>query len=212
MANDLIIPWDGTQGQRGLEIQSCAPCPISGSHDAVVVANKDRHGQPLRTVVSKKTGVVFVDPRPTKETLLSFYRDHYRKNYKSTSTPKWKHTARAAQNANQRLSFIKNWTAKGSSILDVGASSGELLYLGADQGFQMQGVEPDPSYGEFGRRNYGVNIKTCPLQDYTAPEQSFDLITMFHVLEHMENPADTFRQLAPYIKVGGRLMNEVPNV
>jgi len=212
MANDLIIPWDGTQGELGLEIQSNAACPISGSHDAVVVANRDRHGRPLRTVVSQETGLVFVDPRPDQETLLAFYRDHYRKNYKASATPKWKHTARAANIAKHRIEFIKQWVSKGSSILDIGASSGELLYLGTERGYQMQGVEPDPSYGEFGRRNYGVSIKTCPLQEYTAQDESFDLITMFHVLEHMENPTETFRQLAPYIKVGGKLMIEVPNV
>jgi len=193
-------------------IQTSQPCPLTGDRSAVVVANRDRRGQPLRTVISRSSGFVFVDPRPTTEELADFYLRHYRTAYKSSSLPSWKHSARAANVANLRMAMIRRTVSPGARILDIGSGSGELLYIGEQLGYQMEGIEIDPSYAEFGRRTYGVDLRTQSWEDLNKPSGTFDVVTIFHVLEHLENPVWVIEKLAKLLRPNGRLIVEVPNV
>jgi len=193
-------------------IQTTQPCPLSGDYTAVVVANRDRRGNPLRTVISRRSGLVFVDPRPTSEELAQFYLRHYRNVYKSSSLPSWKHTARAAGVAQLRMGMIRHIAPPGSRILDVGTGSGELLYVGQQHGYQMEGIEIDPRYAEFGRRTYGVELRTQSWEDLSEPPETFDVVTIFHVLEHLENPVRVLGKLSRLLRPGGKLIVEVPNV
>lgn len=212
MAHRVFQTWDGSNGEIGQDILASAPCAISGTHDAKVVFHRDRYGFPMRTVISRATGLVYTDPRPTEESIDDFYRSTYRRFYKSSVQPKWKHTARNARIAAQRMETIQSYATKGAAILDIGTGSGELLHVGNRLGFEMQGIEVDQTYAQFGRQSYGVKIINQSLNRAPLASQSFDVATLYHVLEHFADPAGALRKVANALKPEGIILIEVPNV
>lgn len=212
MTHRVFHAWDGANGEIGKRIDAKSPCPISGKHAAIVLCDRDRYGYPLRTVISQATGLVYTDPRADDESIDDFYRSTYRRFYKSASKPKWKHTARNAYIAGQRVEMIKSLTAKGAAVLDIGTGSGELLYVGRRNGFEMQGIEVDQAYAQFGRRSYGVKIINESLRSAVLPKQHFDVVTIFHVLEHLPDPQTALAKVSATLKPGGYVLIEVPNV
>jgi len=212
MTHRVFHAWDGSHGEIGKQIDAQAPCPISGEHAAIVLCDRDRYGFPLRTVISQATGLVYTDPRADEDTIDDFYRSTYRRYYKSASKPKWKHTARNAYIASQRVEMIKSLVPRGAAILDIGTGSGELLYVGRRNGLEMQGIEVDQAYAQFGRRSYGAKIINESLRSAELPEQYFDLVTIFHVLEHLPDPQAALAKVYSVLKPGGYVLIEVPNV
>lgn len=212
MTHQVFHAWDGLNGEIGMQIDAQAPCPISGQHAAIVLCNRDRYGYPLRTVISQATGLVYADPRADNDTIDDFYRSTYRRFYKSASKPKWKHTARNAYIAGQRVEMIKSLVAKRAAVLDIGTGSGELLYVGRKNGFDMQGIEVDQAYAQFGRKSYGAKIINESLRSAILPEQHFDMVTIFHVLEHLPDPKQALTKITATLKPGGYVLIEVPNI
>ncbi|MGY8769827.1 MAG: class I SAM-dependent methyltransferase [Pirellulales bacterium] len=200
-------PWE--LGQR---VTTEVPCCLTGSTEAIVVATRDRHLKPLRTVISIESGLVFVDPRPATEQVQEFYEKDYRQQYKKTRTPRKRHIYRAAKAAKQRLELLERHGSPGMKLLDIGAGGGEFVYLAQQQGYDASGIEPNQGYAEYARKEYEANISNVGLQDYILPDESLDLITMFHVLEHLESPAVVVQKLVQSLKPGGKLLIEVPNV
>ena len=56
-----------------ISVNTNRACPLSNSHSAYVVSDKDRHGKNLRNVISKESGLIFVDPIPFENT-EEFYK------------------------------------------------------------------------------------------------------------------------------------------
>lgn len=102
--------------------------------------------------------------------------------------------------------------AEPKKILDVGTGGGEFAYLLKSLGHDVTGIEPNKGYAEFSIREYGLNIHNGFIQDIQLPKQSFDLITIWHVLEHTENPAKVIEKLYNLLKPEGVLVVEVPTV
>lgn len=194
------------------EVTTKSPCPLTGSHEAVVVAERDRHGKPLRTVLSKASGLAFTDPRPTPERLRRFYETEYRVAYKRTLTPKPKHIVRAGRAARERLARFEQRLAPGCRLLDAGAGGGEFVHLASSRGYAAQGVEPNRGYAEFAIDEYGVEIFNGFYQDAPYQPGQFDCVTMFHVLEHLEQPVKALRLLAGWLRPGGTMVVEVPDL
>ncbi|MDC1046748.1 methyltransferase domain-containing protein [Candidatus Pseudothioglobus singularis] len=125
------------------------------------------------------------DPIPPEDAVNEYYSNEYREDYKKTFTPKTKHVYRAGKLALERIKFLKERNILQGSLLDVGAGGGEFTYLSSKLGFTSEGIEPNVGYSNFARKEYGINIQTGHLSDI---HQKFDLITMFHALEHIPNP------------------------
>ncbi|MDB4756817.1 class I SAM-dependent methyltransferase [Mariniblastus sp.] len=194
------------------EVKTELACCLTGSHDGIVVCNKDRHGEPLRTVICKDSGLVFTDPRITPEQIRDFYSEEYRKNYKGVTTPKAKHVLRAGRLAKERLDAIQDFVTPKSSILDVGSGGGEFVYTCGLNGLTASGIEPNKGYANFSMEAYGIDVDCNFFEEVNFHQDSFDCITMFHVMEHLENPVRSLKTLSSFLKPGGVFVVEVPNV
>lgn len=193
-------------------VQTSNPCCLTGSHDGIVVCNKDRHGGELRTVICKDSGLVFTDPRPTPEQIKTFYADEYRQSYKGTVVPKPKHVLRAGRMAHSRLNEIKDFLTPQSSILDVGSGGGEFVYTCKLKGWNAAGIEPHRGYANFSIDEYDIDVDCNFYDEVKFNHESFDTITMFHVLEHLEDPVGSIQQLSKFLKTDGTFVVEVPNL
>lgn len=193
-------------------VQSERPCPITGSHDCEVVAKKAREGHALRNLRSRESGLIFVDPLPVDD-LAKYYKEDYRSDYKSVKQPKLKHIYRAGGVALHRLKHGGGASAikPGMRTLDIGAGGGEWVYLLDQVGCESRGVEPS-NYGSFAKDSYDVDVFLGMYQDANLEKGSFDLVTLFQVLEHLADPVEDLRAMAEYLKVGGRFWVEVPDI
>lgn len=192
-------------------IEADRPCPITGTYECEVVATKAREGHPLRNVMAKASGIVYVDPLPIED-LAGYYRDEYRKTYKSVVRPKPKHVYRAGYVALERMKHAGVEIKSGLRCLDIGAGGGEWVYLMNQLGNDSYGVEPNQGYGTFARDSYDVDVFLGMYQDSVFERESFDLLTLFQVLEHLAEPVKDLKRMAEYLKPGGRFMIEVPDI
>jgi 2-polyprenyl-3-methyl-5-hydroxy-6-metoxy-1,4-benzoquinol methylase len=155
----------------------------------------------------KKCGFIQQNPIPTCEELNQYYSHHYRLDYKKSNTPKSKHIYRAGKTALHRLEFMKAAGVFEGNLLDVGAGGGEFVYLSNNMGFTSEGIEPNVGYSEYAATSYSCRIKTGGLHDIQG---TYDVISMFHVLEHLPSPTLSFEKLYHSLNAEGVLFIEVP--
>jgi SAM-dependent methyltransferase len=192
-------------------------CPACGAHEAHPVSQRDgKTGEPLAVVACARCGMGFIDPLPTPEALAAWYRDHYRQEYKGAVVPKLYHVLRAARNARDRFRWLQAHglsPAAGAQTLDVGASSGEFVYLLQHQGYDAWGVEPHAGYAGHAREHLELRIEAGTLNEAAdrLPTGNWSLITMFHVLEHTADPVQTLARLRSLLAPGGKVYIEVPD-
>jgi 2-polyprenyl-3-methyl-5-hydroxy-6-metoxy-1,4-benzoquinol methylase len=192
---------------------NCKLCSNTGLN--IVSRQDSKTGSPLAIVVCKNCGFVQQRIPPGEGDLRFYYSHNYRADYKKTFAPREKHILRAASAANNRFKFLFDQglskpTAISPKLLDVGAGGGEVVYAAQKLGFDAIGLEPNQGYSEFARDHYGVRVETIHLDQ--LEEQDFDVITMFHVLEHLPNPARAIEFVYWKLRPGGYLMIEVPNI
>ena len=97
---------------------------------------------------------------------------------------------------------------KGARILDVGSGTGDFLSFMKSKGYEVTGVENNPKASLISQKNY---IKTHE-SIKELPDNSFDLITLWHVLEHLPDPEETFKKIFNLLNNSGHLIVAVPNV
>ena len=186
------------------------PCNLCGGEDVAVLSSISRSGKSLRTVICKSCGLVWSDPRP--HDTRKFYEEEYRVAYKRTYAPKPKHVVRAGNVALSRFKKIEQLFSGSKAILDVGTGGGEFAYLLQLLRHKVSGVEPNRGYADYSIKEYGLMVQVGFVQDSTFPPEAFDVTTIWHVLEHTENPGAVLAQLRSGLKPDGILVVEVPNV
>jgi 2-polyprenyl-3-methyl-5-hydroxy-6-metoxy-1,4-benzoquinol methylase len=188
-------------------------CPLSGSHEATLVAVRDRHGEPLRNVCWTESGFIGVDPIPIED-VSAFYKTEYRQQYKGAFRPQNRHVLRAARCARDRFERIRAHLPPGRklSTLDAGASSGEFVFLMKHLGYEAEGIEPHVGYAQHAKLTLGLNVTNCTFSEFPATSAGFGLITLFHVLEHLEFPVQDLRRLRDLLDGHGVFVIEVPNI
>ena len=188
------------------------PCNICGGSDVDELSRRARDGRPLRTTICRRCGLVWSNPRPTEAEVRRYYTREYRLDYKGAATPSLRHVARSGRGAINRYQELAPLLQPGARVLDVGAGGGEVVYVLRRKGYDARGLEPDERYARHAREVLGVPVDTGFVQDAAYPPRSFDGITMYHALEHVEDPVAILRALAGWLAPEGVLLVEVPNV
>jgi SAM-dependent methyltransferase len=180
--------------------------------DVDELSRRDRDGRPLRTTICRACGLVWSNPRPSEAEVRQYYSREYRLDYKGHVTPSLRNIARSARGAMNRCRDLAPFLKRGDRLLDAGAGGGEVVYVLRKLGFDAMGLEPDERYASHARETLGVPVETGFVQDRAFPSDRFDVITMYHALEHVEDPVGILATLRGWLSEGGRLLVEVPNV
>ncbi len=183
-------------------------CILCQSDDFETVSEQDSKSSECLTIsLCNNCGLIFQNPIPTEEELSNYYSQNYRVDYKKVYTPKAKHIYRAAQTALQRIEFLHQAGVTKGTLCDVGAGGGEFTYLAGKYGFIAQGIEPNIGYSEYAKKEYQCEVSTGEINDIKG---KFDIITIFHVLEHLPSPIKAFETLYKLLQTDGILLVEVP--
>ncbi|MBI5186444.1 MAG: class I SAM-dependent methyltransferase [Nitrospinae bacterium] len=191
------------------------PCPICHNPPGPVVFKKESEG--ALWVRCEGCGLVYkVHERPEPGDSADYYRDGkmretvpYRYGDSSSATPE------AAFEEKYELQWERFLKAKGcldkaSSVLEIGCGSGGFLYIAAPNVERCVGVELDEELAAFCRTRLKLDVRDKPLNEIDFGGKEFDLICMFHVLEHFYDPGSFLVEAIKLLKPGGRLAIEVP--
>ena len=177
-----------------------------------MVSERDRRGNLLRAVLCAKTGLVRNDPVPDDEELAKFYSEEYRIAYKGAERPRRRQILRNFRRATSHIRRFRDIIEPAETVLDVGAGSGEFLFLMQSLGKKAVGVEPNRSYSAWCREELGLDVRTAHLEPGLFEAGSFDLIRINHVLEHLNDPVKYLAMIRAWLAHGGVLYVEVPNI
>lgn len=97
-------------------------------------------------------------------------------------------------------------------LLDVGCGNGQVASTLAGLGWNVVGLEPDPVPARLARERYGLEVIEGTLEEAQLAPESFDAITMHHVLEHLVDPLTALRECWRVLRPGGRLVVVTPNI
>lgn len=96
------------------------------------------------------------------------------------------------------------------NMLDIGCGTGWISKVWADSGACVTGLEPSSARGAMAQGR-GIRVLPCYIEELNDAE-SFDLIVIRHVLEHLEHPAEILQKLHARLNPGGLLLIIVPNI
>lgn len=195
------------------------PCPLCGHPDTVLRhentdflfrTSRDR----FRVFVCASCRCGFQHPRPSAATLSTAYPARYwwvagekarglgarmEEAYRETVL---RHHVRVAR---------KCFPVPAPDVLDVGCGSGTFLHLLQKKGARVTGLEVSPEAARAVRDHYGFPVENAGVEDADLPPASFDLVTSFHVLEHLGDPLEALRRMGGWLRPGGALLVQVPN-
>jgi 2-polyprenyl-3-methyl-5-hydroxy-6-metoxy-1,4-benzoquinol methylase len=158
-----------------------------------------------------KCGFKFTNPRPGENEIGKYYQSEEYISHSNTSKGivnalyqrVRKHTLR------QKLTLVNSLSKKGA-ILDIGCGTGEFLSTCKSDGWKTTGIEPDPKARKFAAEKYGLDVREEAGLKGLA-DHSYEVITMWHVLEHVHRLNERVEELKRLKVPGGTIVVAVPN-
>jgi len=159
-------------------------------------------------VKCKNCGLVYVNPRPTKEELVRLYSSD---NNKLWDLDGYMHNSKIEKFKNG-LEIIHKFTQSRGKILDIGCSTGLFLNMAKKSGWETYGIDINEKAIEYAKTKYNLNVKAQDLETSNFPSNYFDVVTLFDSIEHMPNPLFALREAYRILKPNGLLLITTPNI
>jgi len=97
-------------------------------------------------------------------------------------------------------------------LLDIGCGNGTFLHVAQSRGFVPHGMDVSAKAVEIAKSQYGFPVRQGEIGSKAWDGRRFDFITMFHVLEHLPDPASALAYARELLRPSGMLIIQVPNV
>ena len=187
-------------------------CLLCGSERRELLRQRLVRGLELRTVLCCDCGLVYHHPMPTAEEQLAALGGRPGCVHCPGGTVPGRLTRRARGNATRYVAALGDELVPGRALLDIGCGEGALLRKAAARGLEAVGVELDARNAATARAVSGAEVLAGPFAAADLGGRRFDLVTVTHVLEHVDNPLALLGKARELLAPGGRLFVEVPNV
>ena len=202
--NNIINKFsDPNTGKLRTDLSKERTCPICRYDDKILLFNKDGfdHFQ------CKNCSLVYVNPILKDEILHNHYlNDESYHNVLTNETEIYLDKIRF----NYCLNIIESYTKIGS-ILDIGAGPGIFVEVAKERGWHPVAVEFN-KYCTKRIESLGIQCFDKPIEKIQIDEESFNCITLWAVLEHLQNPKKILKEIYKLLKPNGVLLILVPNV
>jgi SAM-dependent methyltransferase len=177
-------------------------CPICEVSDAALFGECDG----LNIVRCRRCGLLYVNPRLTKEAL----RQHYASEYIPTVQVVESGFGSRRESSLQLVANMVQAIKQGGKILDVGCAGGAFLRLFPVNRWERFGVEPSTTAADYARRVNGVNVKEGELRGAVYPDAFFDVISCLDVIFMLGDPVADLKEMHRILADDGILIVEIP--
>jgi len=168
--------------------------------------------QMYKVVICNKCGLAYLLNPPSEDNI---YEDYFKKiKYKSkdyfknsTSQP----LADLFDINERRLKAIQQIKQNGR-LLDIGCGLGFFLKSATEAGFNVTGLDVSERAVKFAEKYYNLRVRVGTISDLLIREEKFDIITLWHVLEHFSDPFVELKKIGNLLSNSGVLFIEVPNL
>jgi 2-polyprenyl-3-methyl-5-hydroxy-6-metoxy-1,4-benzoquinol methylase len=181
-------------------------CPVCNSKDIYFFTKKNNF--PLYTCKSCK--LLFVHPVPTSLDAI------YNQEYFSGAQDGYGYTDYDADKEpmiptfKKYLKLLEMHKSQKGTLLDVGAATGFFMHMAQDDGWKVSGIEYSDFAVQAGKKK-GLDIRVGDLRSATFDKNSFDVITLFDVVEHMTDPEADIQSAYGLLKPQGILVINTPD-
>jgi len=191
---------------------SSVACPICGNANRTIISKFDRRFKILPHSKCDECSLVRHEFMLSDEQLAEYYSKSYRNDYQwVNSGPTSKHIEKRVSEAKTRLNKLQPHLKKYPKVLDFGCGSGEFIDLMQESGALASGFEPGNLYASYAREKKGLDVQICGWENYECKEK-LDVVTAFHVFEHLTDPLRAFKKAISWLNVNGLIYIEVPNM
>lgn len=194
-----------------IAVSNCPVCDKTGFSNYLDIKDYFLSQEKFNVSRCDNCGFLFTNPRPDEKGIQKYYQSD---EYLSHSKDK-KGILSSVYNIVRNYSIRKKYNLivklkPSGSILDIGCGTGEVLKHFSDNGWAVQGIEPAEK-----ARNYAKNTLDLPVDNEEQLNQtksnSFDVITLWHVLEHVPKLHERMKQINRILKDDGVLIVALPN-
>ena len=180
-----------------MELERVTSCDVCGS-DAVVAFDPS-----ISLCQCADCGFLFRSPRPTLSTITEYYS-------RDTQYDDWLANQQARDSLwRRRMRLVERYGKKGR-LLDVGTGIGQFLAC-AKQRFEVDGTEISSRAVDIAQTRYGLKIRHGTLDQIDFGTDRFDVVTVFHVLEHVHSPRLLLMRCRELLVENGLIVIAVPN-
>lgn len=157
----------------------------------------------------EKLDLVYTYPQPDENQLPQYYESEDYISHTDSSRSVFEKLYQFVKNIalKNKLQLINNLQAQKGKLLDIGAGTGDFLNVANKNGWQTIGIEPSEK-----AKSIAIAKGVSFVDSLTDLENnSFDIITMWHVLEHVPNIENQIKELKRLLKPSGTILIAVPN-
>lgn len=193
---------------------TCMLCTVSGPAELVSATLRDDPSGRFSVVRCLTCGHVQLFPLPSLEEDAAFYEadQQTRRLMGETDFSLWQ--SKAAADTARRVNWLRSVLPRGGDVLDVGCGYGFFVDALAKAGYRATGLDVGRERLALATAHlHGTFIQGEIDEAFVVTHHNrFQVVTLFHVLEHVRGPVTFLRQSLELVAPGGRLLIEVPNL
>jgi SAM-dependent methyltransferase len=191
----------------------CPVCKSAATKQVLTCTDYTVSKQPFNIWECSTCTLRFTYPAPDEKAILPYYQSDAYISHSDSSKGLINKLYKGARSytLKWKLQLVKNKARlQTGRLLDIGAGTGAFVNTMAEAGWNGVGLEPDAGARKLAKKNYGITLQ--PSENlFLLPEQSFDVVTMWHVLEHVHRLHEYVDQIRKLLKSGGVALIAVPN-
>ena len=152
-------------------------------------------------------GVAQTVPRMSEKELGQHYPSRY---YPTVVLDAAQYERSIGRYQKDKIRVVRRFRRSGR-VLDIGCGAGYFLHEAAEAGYDPEGLEFSKEAAAFGRTHWNLRIAEGDLLNASLADGSFDIVTMWQVLEHLPRASDALGRVRSILRPGGLLIAAVPN-
>ncbi|MCX6330261.1 MAG: class I SAM-dependent methyltransferase [Bacteroidia bacterium] len=191
-------------------------CPLCSSveiEDYLLTRDYFLSRETFKLVKCSGCGFIFTQDHPDANNIDRYYASDDYISHNESATGFLNNLYRLSRRLmlKRKRAIVKNFTGlRKGTILDTGSGTGHFLSVMKEAGWTAKGVEINDKAREFSVSTFGLEV-ISPEQLSSLPSGSFDCITLWHVLEHFEEPFRYASEILRLLKPGGSCILALPN-
>jgi SAM-dependent methyltransferase len=191
-------------------------CPVCGHthfHEALQAKDHTVSGETFTIIACNKCGFMLTQDVPDADHIGPYYAADAYVSHTDTEDSFFFKVYKWVRNyaIRTKAGWVEKYSRRNKgNLLDVGCGTGYFLAEMRSRGWQITGLEPSETARKVAESKHQL-FPQLPQKLYTFPQDTFDVITLWHVLEHVHDLNGYFEAFNKILKQGGVLLIAVPN-